>query len=242
MGEISVVLVRSAISFVTLLVYSRVLGKTQVAQLSYFEWITGITIGSVVGVLAADLSIRPWPIFVAISAWIALTLVTQGIAIKSRWTAKLIDGEPVVLIQNGQILEENLKSLRMRVTELSSLLRSQGVFDITTVEMALLEPRGVLSILKRSQDRPVTPADLKISTSYEGMAIELVVDGEIMEQNLRRLGVNKAWLYEKLREQGISSPKQAFLAVIDSQGRIYIDRHTDVVPPTDNPSDYAGPN
>jgi len=87
-GEISVVLIRSLMAFGALLVYSRLLGKTQVAQLSYFEWITGITIGSVAGVLAADLSVRPLPIFVAISAWVVMPLITQLVAIKSRVSVK----------------------------------------------------------------------------------------------------------------------------------------------------------
>jgi uncharacterized membrane protein YcaP (DUF421 family) len=241
-GEGTIVLFRSVLTFLSLLIFARLLGKTQISQLSFFEWVTGITLGSIAGELTIDLSVRPWPMYVGLLAWTGLTLIVQGVTLKSRWVAKMVDGEPVVVIQNGQILEGNLRLLRMREGELTAMLRAQGIFDLAQVEFAVLEPRGELSILKRSQDRPVTPADLQLPTAYEGLGIELVVDGEVMEQNLRRLGVNRAWLYDRLGQQGVQSPKEVFLAVLDTQGKLYIDRYTDRVPPTDDFSDYPGPN
>ncbi|HYF92028.1 MAG TPA: DUF421 domain-containing protein [Symbiobacteriaceae bacterium] len=242
MGEATIVAVRAVVTFVSLLIFTRLLGKTQIAQLTYFEWVTGITIGSIGGVLTTDLSIRPWPVFVGLAVWVALVMLTQYIALKSRWTGKMLDGEPVVVVHNGQILEKSLAQVRMRVGELNSLLREKNVFDISTVEAALLEPHGKLSVLLRSQERPVTPKDLKIPTAYEGLGVELVVDGEVMEQNLRRMGLNRAWLLDRLREEGVSGPGEAFLAIIDTQGRIYVDRYEDRLPPADRVGDYPGPN
>lgn len=242
MGEATIVLARSAITFVALLIFTRLLGKTQIAQLTYFEWVTGITLGSIGGVLSTDLSIRPWPVFVGLVGWVVLVVLSQYVALGNRWLAKLLDGEPVVVVQNGQILEGNLRGTRLRVDELSSLLRQKSVFDISTVEMALLEPHGEISVLLRSQEQPVTPKDLDIPTTYEGLGIDLVVDGTIMAQNLRRIGLNRAWLLERLQEQGLTDPRQAFLAVLDTRGRVYIDRYQDQVPASDNVSDYPGPN
>lgn len=242
MGEATVVAVRAVLTFITLLIFTRLSGKTQIAQLTFFEWVTGITIGSIGGVLSTDLSIRPWPVFVGLAVWVVLVILTQYVAMKSRWTGKMLDGEPVVVVQNGQILEKCLGRIRMRVGELNSLLREKDVFDISTVEVAVLEPHGKLSVLLRSQERPVTPKDLNIPTSYEGLGVELVVDGEVMMQNLRRMGLNQAWLRERLQEQGLSGPAEAFLAVIDTQGRIYVDGYADHVPPSENMGDYPGPN
>lgn len=242
LNETMVVLYRSGITFVALLIFTRILGKTQISQMSIFEYISGITIGSIAGELTTDLSGRPWPMFVGLAAWIALTFMTQFASLKSRWLGKMMDGEPVIVVQNGQILERNLGLLRLRGGELASMLRTQGVFDLQQVEFAILEPRGELSVLMRSQNRPVTPADLQIPTKYEGIGVELVIDGEIMDQNLQRLGVNHAWLKAKCEEQGIRSMNEVFLAILDSQGKLYIDRYADRVPGTDDLSDYPGPN
>lgn len=241
-NESMVVLLRAVITFASLLIFTRILGKTQIAQLTYFEWVTGITLGSLSSEVTTNLSSRPWPLYVGLATWVALALATQYVALKSRWTAKMLDGEPVVVVQNGQVLEKNLGLVRMRVSELNSVLRTKGIFDVSSVEFALLEPNGELSILKKSQERPVTPKDLKLPTNYEGLGVELICDGEVMEQNLRRLKLNKAWLQEKLREQGINAPGEVFLAVLDTSGKLYVDRYTDWVPTADDVSDYPGPN
>jgi len=242
LGEVSVVLVRSAITFFNLLILCRLLGKTQVSQLTFFEYVSGITLGSLAAELSTNLSIRPWPVFVGMFAWAGFTLLTQLVALKSRWMAKMVDGEPVILVYRGQILEENLRRLRMRESELGELLRAQSAFHLDEVELAILEPRGTLSVLKTAETRPVTPADLGLPATSRGLGIELVVDGEVMEQNLRRLGVNRAWLMARLKEQGVKSPAEAFLAVVDADGKVYVDRYTDRFPKSHDLSDYPGPN
>lgn len=242
MNEITVTLIRAFTTFFTLLILSRIMGKTQIGHLTFFEYITGITIGSIAGDLSTNLNVRPWPIFVSLIAWFALTLLTQWVAVKNQWTGKLLDGQPMVVIQNGQVLEGALRSLRMRFEDLGILLRTKNVFDINTVEFAIMEPNGELSVLKRSQNQPLTPADLKIPTEYKGLGVELIVDGEVMEQNLRNLNLNYGWLYAKLREQEIESPKQVFLAIIDSQGQIYFDKYKDAVPLANEIGDFPGPN
>lgn len=242
MTEPMVVVVRSVVTFLSLLVFSRILGKTHVAQLTFFDWVTGITIGSIAAEITTDLGVRPWPMYAGLIAWTGMTLLTQFASLKNRWVGKLLDGEPVVVIQNGQVLEGRLRLLRLRIDDLNGMLRSQGVFDLNEVEFAVMEPRGALSILKKSQNLPVTPSDLQIPTQYKGLGIDLVVDGEVQVQNLRRLNLNKDWLKEQLRQQKNIDLKEVFLAVIDSQGKLYVDTHADRAPATDDLSDYPGPN
>jgi uncharacterized membrane protein YcaP (DUF421 family) len=242
MEEALSALFRSVVTFVSLLIFSRILGKTQISQFTFFEYITGISIGSIAGRLSSDLAGRPWPILVALMAWVTMALGMQSAVVGHRWFARMVDGEPVVVIQNGQVLEGNLKLLRLRTDDLSSMLRVQGIFDLSKVEFAVLEPHGELSVLKRSQHRAVTPADLQLPTKYEGMGVELVVDGQIVEQNLRDLHLNRAWLRERLREQGAGEPGEVFLAILDTQGRLYVDRYQDATPASVNISDYPGPN
>ncbi|MGE5675625.1 MAG: YetF domain-containing protein [Mycobacterium leprae] len=242
MGEVTIILFRALISFVTLLIFSRILGKSQISQLTFFEYVTGITIGSISGSLTTDLSVRPWPTFVGLVAWTVMALGTQWAQRTTRWVAKMIDSQPVILVQNGQILEQNLFKQRMTVDELTSLLRIKNVFDVKQVEFALLEPRGELSICLKSQNRPVTPDDLKIPTQYEGIGIEVIVEGKVVTQNLRQLHLNQAWLKEQLRSQGVYAFGDVFLAILDTQGKLYVDRYRDVVPEVNDIGDYPGPN
>lgn len=242
MNEVTITLVRAVVTFSTLFILSRIMGKTQIGHLTFFEYVTGITIGSIAGALSVDLNVRPWPMFVSMLAWFALTLLTQWAGIKNRWVSRLLTGQPVVVVQNGQILEGALRSLRMNYDDLDLLLRTKNVFDVTTVEFALMEPNGELSVLKRSQHEPVTPADLGLSTDYKGLGVELIVDGEVMDQNLRTLKLNHGWLYARLRERGLDSPKQVFLAIIDTSGQIYFDLYKDQVPGANEIGDYPGPN
>ena len=237
-----VVLGRAVIAFISLLVLCRILGKTQLSQMTFFEYVTGITIGSIAADITTDLSTRPWPLYVGLITWFGLTFATQLAALKNRWVGKLLEGEPVVLVQNGQILERNLGLVRMPVDELTSMLREKDIFEVAQVEFAVFEPQGKLSVLKRSQDRPVTPADLNLSTDYEGMGVDLIVDGEVQVQNLRRLHLNRAWLEDRLKGQGVRSLGEVYLAVLDTRGQIYVDRYQDRVPDLTDLSDYPGPN
>src|SRR5690606_35132866 len=140
---------------------------------------------------------------------------------------KLLDGEPTVVVQNGQILEGALKRLNYNLDDLRMQLRSQGVFSMGEVEFAIVEPGGQLSVLKKSQLLPATPADLNIPTSYKGPATELIVDGHIVHANLEQLGLTEAWLVEQVRGRG-HEMADVYYAELDTQGNLYIDLHDDL--------------
>ncbi|HYG60207.1 MAG TPA: DUF421 domain-containing protein [Symbiobacteriaceae bacterium] len=225
MSEVSLIVARSVITFCSLLIFARLLGKTQISHLSFFEYVAGITMGSIAGSLTTDLDVPPFPLLAGLATWAGLTLVTQWTALKSRLADKLLDGEPVLVIQNGQVLEQNLRQMRLRVSELLSLLRNQGIFDISEVAFAIMEINGTLSVLKR--DQPVTTADLKLPAPHPRLSTDLIVDGEVVHENLRHLGLPQSWLMARLRERGIASPRQVFLAVVDTEGDMYLDTYAD---------------
>lgn len=242
MSEVSLILVRSVITFFSLLVFSRMLGKTQISHLSFFEYVAGITIGSIAGALTTNLDVPPWPLFVALATWTGLTLTTQFVAMKHRWAEKMLDGEPVLVVQNGQVLERNLRTIRMRSSELNTLLRNQGIFDLSEVQYAIMETPGTLSVMKRPQHRAVTPADLHLPVLTPGLPHELIVDGQVVQENLTMLRLPREWLLRRLQERGIASPAQVFLAVIDTSGALYLDTYQDQVPLEDRLWDDAAPN
>ncbi|MBC7324230.1 MAG: DUF421 domain-containing protein, partial [Moorella sp. (in: Bacteria)] len=147
---------------------------------------------------------------------------------------KLISGEPTVVVHNGKILEGNMKKMRYNLDELAMQLRQKNVFDIADVEYAILEPDGDLSILLKSQKRPLTPADLRLPTRYEGVPTELVMDGEILFQNLEQNKLDEKWLIQQLQAQGVHDISQVDYAVLRSNGSLYVNlKEDDIIHPVD---------
>lgn len=237
-----VALIRGLIAFFVLLIYTRILGKHQVSQLTFFDYIIGITVGSITATMTTDLSIRLLPQLIGLTTWMALALVLQVVTIKSRWMRKIVDGEPTVVVQNGKMLEDNMAKLRYATTDLLEGLRLKGVFNLTDVEFAILESNGDLAVLKKSQLSPVTPQDLKISTQYMGVPTEVIVEGKFIAQNLRDLHLTQDWVMQQLRTQGIEDIKEVMYASLDTQGILYVDKYQDQVQNPLDVSDYSGPN
>jgi uncharacterized membrane protein YcaP (DUF421 family) len=223
------IIVRAIIGFFTLLIFTRVLGKQQVSQLTYFDYILGITIGSIAGILTTDLNSRAWLVWLGIATWVALSLLMKSITLKSRKASKYIDGEATIVIMNGKIMEHNLRQMSFRATDLLEMLRIKGIFNPSHVEFALLETNGKLSVLRKSQYRKVTPNDLQLNTDYEGLSIELIYDGTIIRQNLKQVNLDQNWLKNKLEQADIYEISKVFLATLDTSGTLYIDTKEDTV-------------
>ena len=118
----------------------------------------------------------------------------------------------------------------------------KGVFDLTQVEFAVYEKNGSLSVLKKSEYQPVTPKDMQLPTKYQGIGTEVIYDGIVIEQNLKDLHLDRQWLDGELQKQGLKSPSEVFLANLDTQGQLYIDKYKDEVIHKTDVSDYDGPN
>jgi uncharacterized membrane protein YcaP (DUF421 family) len=236
------VIVRSLIGFFSLLIFTRLLGKQQVSQLTFFDYVLGITIGSIAATLTTDLTSRAWLHWVGLLTWTIVVLLIEVITLKSRPLAKMVDGEPVILIMNGHLMEKAMEQARCRLTDLLGQLRNQGIFDLAEVEFAILETNGQLSVLKKSQYQPVTPHDLNLPTAYKGISIELIYDGKIVEQNLTDLNLDRQWLTTELKKQGINDPAEVFIALLNTKGELFVDRYRDQVQKPVDISDYPGPN
>ncbi|NLW56842.1 MAG: DUF421 domain-containing protein [Firmicutes bacterium] len=242
MNETVIVIVRGLIGFFSLFLFTRILGKQQMSQLTFFDYVLGITIGSIAATLTTALTSRAWLHWVGLATWFLVVLLLQFITLKSRPLTKAIDGEPVVVIMNGQIMEDAMRKARFRISDLLEQLRKKDVFDLSEVEFAGLEIDGQVSVLKKSQYLPVTPHDLGLPTVYKGMSTELIFDGQVVEQNLKQLNLDRAWLDEELKKQGINDPSEVFLALLNTQGNLFIDKYQDGVGKTVDISDYPGPN
>lgn len=221
------VVLRTAAAFFAILIITRILEKEQLGQLTYYEYITGITIGSLAAEMAVLTQINPLAILLALVTFAALTYLMGYISLKNRVARKLLEGEPTIVIQNGKIMERNMARLRYNVDDLLAQLREKGAFNIADVEFAILEPHGRLSVLMKSHKQPVTREDLSVPGGYEGICTELIIDGEVIYQNLKQNNLDEAWLIQELKKQGVNSFKEVMLASLDTAGNLYIDRKSD---------------
>ncbi|NLK99319.1 MAG: DUF421 domain-containing protein [Clostridiales bacterium] len=241
MNEGLVVVVRAIISFFSLLIFARILGKEQISQLTFFDYILGITIGSIASEATVDLSSRVWPHFVGLVSWALLAYLMQYISLKWRYAAKVIEGEPVVVIMNGKIMDKVLKKMKFRISDILELLRNQGIFDLNEVDYAILEPNGSLSVLKKPEYLPLTPKDMNIEVKPTGISTELIYDGRLIEENLRQMNKDKKWLMNQLKKHGIKDVSEAFLVTLNDAGSLYVDKYNDNIKKVKDIGDYKGP-
>jgi uncharacterized membrane protein YcaP (DUF421 family) len=219
--------IRAVGAFILVLLLTRLVGKEQMGQLSVSDFVNAIVIGSIAANMATDHKENVIYYIIGIVVIGGLTYLINYIALKSRSARKILEGEPTVVIHNGKMLEKNMGKMRYSVDHVTMQLREKNVFNIADVEFAVVEPNGELSVLLKSQKQPLTPQDMQIATSYQGIPSELVVDGEIIYQNLHQNRLSKAWLMAELKKQGINDVKDVMYASLDNAGNLYIDKHQD---------------
>lgn len=221
------VLMQAALSFAILLLLTRMIGKQQVSQLTYYEYINGITFGSIAANMATDDLINMPDHMVGLLAYGALTIGVSYMTLKNRKLRKVINGEPVIVIQNGQILENNLRKMMMNVDELMMVLRTQGVFDHTQLELAIIEPSGAVSLIKKPAYEQPTREDMKLKAKSDGLAIEVIVDGQVIYHNLEQMKLSARWLMAELEKRHVTNFRQVALATVNKQHQLKIDLFDD---------------
>lgn len=217
--DIIKVILTTVLSVVTLFIIAKIMGHRQVAQLDFFDYITGITIGSVAAELATELE-DPWKPLIAMviygAASVGLNLITNKIP-KAR---KYINGSPLVLMNNGKLYKKNLKKVKLDLDEFLMMCRELGYFDLNDVQTAIFEANGKLTVLPVSTNRPVTPSDLNLNPSSDSVSVDIIMDGRIIDKNLKRMGLDINWLDKQLKEQGYRDAKEIFLGVCDRNNKL----------------------
>jgi uncharacterized membrane protein YcaP (DUF421 family) len=241
LNEGLVVFVRSIIGFFSLLIFAKILGKQQISQLTFFDYVLGITIGSIAATLTTDLSSRAWPHFVGLLTWALLGYLMEYITEKWRYAAKYIEGEPTIVIMNGKIMENALRKMKFTAADIMALLRIKDVFDLTQVDFAIIEPNGQLSVLKKPEYEPLTPKDMSILKAPSGISTELIYDGILVEQNLKQLNKTKEWVMNQLKMYEVKDISEVFLATLTPSGSLYIDKYDDHITKITDIGDYEGP-
>lgn len=201
-------------SFGALFLVAKFIGRKQIAQLDFFEYITGITLGSIAAEMATNLE-EPWKPLTAMVIYGGVTLLLSIISNKFPRTRKYLNGTPTILMDHGKLYHENLKKAKLDLSEFMVMCRQQGYFDLTGIQTAVFEYNGKLTILPVSSQRPVTPGDMGLVPKQELLFTELIMDGRIMESNLKRMGLDLTWLEKQLKQHHVHSHRDVFLAVCD---------------------------
>ena len=202
------------LSAVTLFLIAKIMGHKQVAHLDFFDYITGITIGSIAAELATELE-SPWKPLLAMCVY---GIVSFGLSIatsKFPRLRKFVNGTPTVIMNNGKIYRKNMKKAKLDLSEFMVMCRQEGYFHISAIQTAIFEYNGKLTILPVSQQRPVTPSDMNLFPPPDAIDTEVIMDGRILEDNLKRMGLDAKWLQSQLKSQGYHSAKEIYLGLCD---------------------------
>ncbi|KUO53376.1 MAG: hypothetical protein APF76_09040 [Desulfitibacter sp. BRH_c19] len=219
-----IVFARTIILFLLVMIVIRVMGKRQIGELQPFELVLAIMIAELATVPMEDKEIPLINGIIPIITLLLLQVVITFISLRSDRLRGVISGTPSILIENGKIIEDELRKLRYNLTDLLEQLRLKDFPNIADVEYAILETSGELSIIPKSQKRPLTPEDLKVDTPYEGLALPLIMDGHIKHNNLKKFNLDTKWLNYELNKFGIHSSTEVLLASLDTKGDLYIQK------------------
>lgn len=213
MTEVLKVILASLFSAGVLFLIAKIIGHKQVAQLEFFDYITGITIGSIAAELATTLDSPWWKPTVSMIVFGAVTVALSIAARRFPRSRKYINGTPTIVMNDGKLYRKNMKKAKLELSEFLLLCRQQGYFNLNDIQTAVFEYNGMLSILPVSTKRPVNPDDMKLNPKSEHIGTEIIMDGRIISGNLTRKGLNEEWLKKELQKQGYKSAKEIFLGI-----------------------------
>jgi uncharacterized membrane protein YcaP (DUF421 family) len=219
--------IRTIATFLTLFIMCRILGKKLIAQMTFFDYIAGITIGSLGASFVFSQAI-PNPIgMYGIVLFGILVLITDILSIKVYRTRKIFNGEPLLIIKNGKILEEGMEKARLTMDDLLFLLRKKNIFYLDEVDFAFLETDGTISAQKKGSQQYTKNVDLKITPSSRGIPQTFIIDGKVMKGSLQAAGKDENWIKNTLQYSGINNVMDVAIAQVDEKGTVFIDQRAD---------------
>lgn len=218
------------IIFLSLLLLTRLQGKKAISHLTYFDYITGIVLGDIASACLINETTTLMQSTTGLALFGGLSIIASIIGVKNRRVRLIAEGEPISIIKQGKVLEENTKKVQLDIDNLRMLLRKKDVFSIADVEFAVLETDGSLSVLKKAAKNTATREDLKLKTKKETPGIELIIDGRIDEQKIQEAKMTKKDIENILRQRKINSISDVSYMEITGDGKFYIDLYQDKLP------------
>ncbi|MBM7553999.1 DUF421 domain-containing protein [Thalassobacillus pellis] len=216
------ILAETIFGFGALFVLTKVLGKSQITQITAFDFIAAMILGELVGNALYDPEVGIVQIGYAVLVWGILLYVTEMVTEKVKKSRSLLEGKPSIVINKGKILKQEMLKSKLDLNQLQHLLRSKEVFSIQDVEFAILETDGTISVLKKSTAQTPTRQDLNLKPQTVPLPMALISDGEVLWDNLKEAGLNKQWLHDQLRRQNVTAFSDVFFAEYKEGEDLYV--------------------
>ncbi|MCM3213659.1 DUF421 domain-containing protein [Niallia taxi] len=223
--ELPNLLLRLTVSFFVLLFLTRIMGRKEISEMTFFNFASAIAIGEIAASLVVDDQLSISNGIYALIGWSLYTILMSYLDIKTLKGRQLLTGSPIILIKEGKILEQALHKCRLDLDTLKAMLRQKDVFSIAEVDFAIFETDGKLSVLKKDSGSSITNKNMyKVKNKLIPFPLEIILDGNIKEENLINSGFDNNWLIAQLQRAGIHSISEVFYAEVQTDGSLYIDK------------------
>jgi len=213
---------RSIYSLITLFLVTKLIGKKQVSELSLFDYVIGISIGNFTAEMTMDLNRHYINGIIAILVFGVIAYLVSIITMKSIILRRIIIGVPTILIENGKVIEKNLKKVKLDVNELLEQCRGNGYFDLNEIEYAIMETNGKVSIMPKSEYKPLNPKNMNLKVKKEGLCANIIIDGNYMKNNIENMHKTIEWVKTKLKVKGYKDINKILLATLDIEDKITV--------------------
>ncbi|WP_427181616.1 DUF421 domain-containing protein [Paenibacillus sp. TC-CSREp1] len=232
------VILRTLSAVTILFLITKILGKRQISELSLFEYITGITLGNLVGYISLDTDTSWYLGFLAVFVWVSVSAGAEYLTMKSKKIRDIVDGRSTILIENGAVIQENLKKERLTIDEFLEQLRKKDVFRVADVEFAIMEQSGDISVMLKKEYQPLTADLLGYRLSSEKEPRTIIMDGNILPESLQGAGLSEDWVKKELRKLNVTL-NQVSIGQVDSKGELTVQTGTEALPKpaNSNPND-----
>lgn len=219
--ELLYIFILSLVSITVLFIITKLMGSRQISEMSFFDYIVGISIGSIAAEMATNIDLEWWKGVLAMAIYGAVGIILSFVSQKSINARKFISGSPIVLIDKGKISKQSLKKAKIEIDDLLTSARGNGYFNISDIEYAIMETTGKISFLPTAQKRQLNPTDFNLSPQYEGLCINVIIDGRIIKDDLKYANITLAQLEGELKKQKVSQD-EVLLATVDTNKKITI--------------------
>ena len=220
--EALLIIPRSLPSLFILFLVTKLIGKKQVSELSLFDYVIGISIGNFTAEMTMSLDVQFINGVMALLTFGLFAYLISLLTMKSIRIRRFFIGVPTVIIQNGKIIEKAMKHVMIDINDLLEQCRINGYYDLTQIEYAIMEANGKISIMPKSEYKPLTPNDMKKKVAQEDLQANVIIDGVIMQNNLENMNKSINWLEKELKVKGYKEYDDIILAILDKNDKLTI--------------------
>lgn len=213
---------RTILILIILFFITKMMGKKQISELNFFDYVVGITIGSIAADISLDIEKDMLAGIAALFIYGFISYIISFVSIKSILARRFFIGVPTVLVEKGKIIESGLKKSKIDVNDLLMVARENGYFNLDEIDYGLMEVNGNISFLPKEKDKPVTKRDMKIKCSNEGLTVNAIIDSKYMVNNMKAINKDKEWLDHELKVNGYDNYDNILLATIDNNYKVTI--------------------